>query len=124
MANAEQELSKKRGEFWLWIGFLLPPIAWGLQLQSLYLASEYACATGNFLPNHIISAVALSLSLIGGFISWQNWQAAGGEWPGEKAGVIPRSRFLTALGLLTCALFSTTIFAQWLPTITGVPCGK
>lgn len=124
MAEAEREFSKTRGEFLLWVGFLLPPAAWALQLQTLYLLSEYACATGDVLPNHIAAAVALILSLTGGVISWLNWQRAGSKWPGEQAGVIPRSRFLSALGLLSSALFSATIFAQWLPMILGVPCGK
>jgi len=31
---------------------------------------------------------------------------------------------MSALGLLTGTLFSILIFAQWLPTILGVPCGK
>ena len=108
----------------LWVGFLLPPAAWALQLQTLYLLSQYACATGDLLPNHIAAAIALILSLTGGAISWRNWQKAGSEWPSENAGVIPRSRFLSSLGLLSSALFSATIFAQWLPTIMGVPCGK
>jgi uncharacterized membrane protein YfcA len=124
MADAKKDFSEKRGEAWLWLGFLLPPIAWAAQIQTVYLLSEYGCATGNFLPNHIASAVALIFSVFGGLLSWHNWMKTGGEWKSEEAGTIPRSRFMAILGVLTGALFSLIIFAQWLPTILGVPCEK
>ena len=124
MAKAKGEFFKSGGEFWLWTGLLLPPLSWAMQLQIVYLLSELGCSTGNFLPNHIASLAALALSVSGAAVSWSNYRKAGGEWPGERVGVIPRSRFMAALGLMTGALFSALIFAQWLPTILGVPCSK
>jgi hypothetical protein len=118
------ELERPRSELLLWIGFLLPPLAWSAGLETLYLFSDYGCETLNFTPNHIVSATAFILSLIGGAVAWSNWQKSGSEWPTDASGAVPRSRFMSALGLLTCALFSTLIFAQWLPTALGVPCGK
>jgi len=120
----EKELEEPQSELLQWTGFLLPPLAWSVALEVLYLFTDYGCKTTNFLPNHIVSAVALVLSLLGGFIAWTNWQRSGGEWPGDASGPIPRSRFMAALGLLTSALFSALIIAQWLPTILGVPCVK
>jgi hypothetical protein len=120
--EAKKDFDEKRGQLALWLGFLLPPTAWALQLQIVYLLSEYGCGTGNFLPNHIASAIALVLSAFGGLFSWHNWMKAGGEWKSEEAGTIARSRFLAILGVLTGALFTIVIFAQWLPTIVGVPC--
>ena len=79
-AEAKDEFSKAGGEFRLWLGFLLPPAVWALQLQTVYLLTEYACATADFLPIHIVSLAALVLSLSGGFLSWRNWQKAGGQW--------------------------------------------
>jgi hypothetical protein len=108
----------------LWVGFLLPPLAWSVALETLYLFSDYGCETLNFMPNHIVSASALLLSLIGGAVAWRNWKRSGAQWPGDDSGPIPRSRFMAALGLLTCPLFSALIIAQWLPTALGVPCGK
>ena len=120
----EKELEQPYSELMLWTGFLLPPLAWSIGLEVLYLFSDYGCETTNFIPNHIVSAVALILSLLGGFIAWRCWQTSGAEWPGEGNGPIPRSQFMSALGLLTSALFSALIIAQWLPTVLGVPCGK
>jgi hypothetical protein len=64
------------------------------------------------------------VSLVGGFVAWNNWQKAGATWPDTSGNSLSRSRFLAALGILSSMLFSALIFAQWLPTILGVPCGK
>jgi uncharacterized membrane protein YfcA len=122
--EVEKEFLQKSGQFWLWIGLLLPPIIWSVQLETVYLLTDYGCATANFLPSHIASAIALILSVLGGLISWHNWMKTGGEWKSEKAEPISRSSFIAILGVLTGALFSLIILAQWLPTILGVPCDK
>jgi hypothetical protein len=122
--ESREELQEPVSQLLLWTGFLLPPIAWSMQLESVYLLSDYACSSNNFIPNHIASAALLLLSLIGLAVAWLNWQKSGSTWPNGGSGAIPRSRFMSALGLLTGILFSALIFAQWLPTIVGVPCGK
>ena len=110
--------------FRLWIGILLPPIAWGVQLQSVYLASEFGCATSNFTWNHVLSAITLTIAMIGGAIAWWEWTVAGGTTEEEGSNGMSRRRFMALIGVLTSALFSVTIIAQWLPTLMGVPCAK
>lgn len=122
--QTKNEFSRKSGQFWLWLGFLLPPIAWAIQLQTVYLTTEYGCKYNNFMPNHLVSVFALLLSIFGGVVSWRNWLETGSEWKSEKANATDRSRFMAILGMLTGALFSLVIFAQWLPTLVGVPCDK
>jgi hypothetical protein len=119
-----EELEQPISELFLWIGFLLPPLAWSVYMETVYLFSDYGCKNLNFLPNHIVSVVFLIISLLGGAVAWSNWQKSGSTWPDDSSGSVSRSRFMSALGLLTSALFSLLIFAQWLPTILGVPCGK
>jgi hypothetical protein len=113
-----------RSLFGLWIGMLLPPVAWALQLQTLWLTSEYGCATSNFLWNHVAAIIALLLSMIGGLVAFRAWRATGGGTNDDDASHRSRHRFMGMLGMLTGALFTTVIFAQWLPTLTGVPCDK
>jgi hypothetical protein len=122
--TSDKELETPISELLLWTGFLLPPIAWSIYLEVLYLLSDYACLGGNLLPNHLVSAAFLVVSLVGLAVAWSNWNKSGAIWPDDRTGSIPRSRFMSALGLLTGALFSALIIAQWLPTIVGVPCGK
>jgi hypothetical protein len=122
--SSDKELETPVSELLLWVGLLLPPLTWSVYLEVLYLFSDYGCANRNFVPNHIVSIAFLVVSLLGFAIAWSNWQKSGSTWPDDKSGSIPRSRFMSALGLLSGALFSTLIFAQWLPTLLGVPCGK
>ena len=125
MANEDKsEFTRTRGQFWLWLGFLLPPAAWAIQLQTVYLTSEYGCLKGDFMPNHLVSVFALLLCLIGGAISWRNWLETGKKWKSEAADPVSRSSFMAILGMLEAALFALLIFAQWLPTLFGVPCDK
>ena len=35
-----------------------------------------------------------------------------------------RRRFMAMVGVMSGALFTLVIFAQWLPTLLGVPCDK
>jgi ABC-type uncharacterized transport system YnjBCD permease subunit len=123
--TTEQMNDSKSGNFWLWVGLLLPPIAWITQLQTLYLTSEYGCITAaGFSWNHVASAVAFILSAIGGVIAWRDWKAGGGHTGNESGRPVARKQFMSLLGLLTGALFTLVIVAQWLPTIVGVPCDK
>ena len=127
MGEATREKHKDpgvTGNFWLWVALLLPPLAWITQLQTVYLTSEYGCATSDFLWNHIASAVAIVLSVFGGIIAWRHWQAGGGQTDNESERPKDRKQFMALLGILTGVLFTLVIFAQWLPTLFGVPCDK
>ena len=112
------------GMLWLWIGMLSPPIAWGIQLQTLYLTSEYGCLHSNFLWNHVVSVAALLISIFGGLVAFREWKAAGSTTEDESGRPISRRRFMSMIGILTGILFTAVVFAQWLPTLLGVPCGK
>jgi ABC-type uncharacterized transport system YnjBCD permease subunit len=110
--------------FWLWVGMLLPPTAWAAQLQALYLTSEFGCFTSDFFWNHVVSVVALVLSIFGGFTAWREWKSAGSNTEDEGGNPLSRKRFMSMIGILTGSLFTAVIFAQWLPTLLGVPCDK
>ena len=110
--------------FRLWIGMLLPPAAWAIQLQSLYLTSEYGCPTADFMWNHVVVVIALAFSLLGGAIAWREWLKSGSSVEAEGGDRLSRRRFMALLGILMASLFTVLIFAQWLPTLMGVPCEK
>ena len=124
VTKAETMRTGLRHEFWLWVGLLLPPIVWAVQLQTIYLTSEYGCATSRFFWNHAVSAALLLLSLGSLAISWFQWRSYGATTEDEGGTPIQRKRFMAILGMLTAFLFSLLIVAQWLPTILEVPCDK
>jgi hypothetical protein len=108
----------------LWIGLVLPPMAWAIQLQALWLTSEWACAKSDFKWNHIVAVIALSIAVSGALIAWTQARATA-ETPKETTIERPQTRdFMSVLGTVLGIFFTIVIFAQWLPTLTGVPCSK
>lgn len=108
----------------LWIGFLGPPLIWAVQFQTVYLTSEWACYAMDFTWNHIASIVALVISVLASWVAYSEWRAAGGGTADESGDPATRRRFMAIVGMMSGALFTALIFATWLPTLTGVPCGK
>jgi hypothetical protein len=124
MQKAETVTADPPRAFRLWIGLLLPPVVWAIQLQTIYLTSEWACYAQDYTWNHVVSIAALLISIFGGYVAYSEWRAVGGGMEEEEADQDSRRRFMAILGMLTGALFTTVIFAFWLPTLMGVPCGK
>jgi len=110
--------------FRLWIGMLLPPAAWAVQLQTLWLTSEYGCKTSDFFWNHVVSIIALAVSIVGGLVAVREWRSAGAETNDDDATRKSRRLFMAMIGIMTGSLFTIVIFALWLPTLMGVPCEK
>lgn len=106
----------------LWFALLAGPLAWMLGLNAQYGLVRVACAKQDMLYLHAVSLLTLALALAGGWVAWREWRRAGAEPPGEEGGTIPRSRFLSALGLLASALFTLTILAQWIASFFLDPC--
>ncbi len=101
----------------------MPAIAWAVQLQSLYLTSDYGCRHSQFQYNHLVTLLALVAAAAAGWISWRGYTGVAAESPADSIST-RRKRFLNAVGIGMSVLFSLLILAQWLPTATGVPCGK
>jgi hypothetical protein len=116
--------AKAGAGLWLWIGFLLPPIAWAAQLQALWLTSQWGCAVDRFGWNHVVAIAALILSAAGTYIAWTLGKAEPGT-PEPTLVKEPQTwNFMSILGTVLGVYFTVVIFAQWLPTLTGVPCAK
>lgn len=122
MAEADREFRRWGEVLMLWAGVLVAPVAWILQMQAGYLLVQQSCMSGHNLSLHVVTAVALLLAALGGFIAWRNWEQAGGTWPDEEAGPTPRSRFMGAMGLLLSAMFFLVIVAQGVASFVLHPC--
>jgi hypothetical protein len=106
----------------LWMGLLLAPTAFLVNLELSYLAVPESCARGTAPPLHLIHGACLLAALAGAVIAWQRWSAGAGGHPSEAGLSASRSQFLAGLGLAGSALFALTIVAQWIPTLTLHPC--
>ena len=107
-----------------WVGLLLAPTAWSIQLEALWLASEYGCMNSNFNWNHVASAAALVFAIAGAIVSWRYIPSGPHEATKEKGTAGVRKQFMGYLGVALAIGFSILIVAMWLPTLVGVPCHK
>jgi hypothetical protein len=106
----------------LWVGLLLAPAAFLLNLELAYAVVPTACSAHNRLLVHLVHLACLILAVAGLLVAWSSWRSTGETWPGEQGDRLARSRFMSGLGLLLSALFVLVIMAQWIPSFVLNPC--
>ena len=119
----EREFSKAGGLFALWAGVLVGPVVWLVQFQTNYTLVTLTCNHGHLWALHAVSVLALLLTAGAGVLAWGKWRESGGGLAEEgRGGVVPRSRFMSVLGLLVSGMFFLVIFAQWIASWVFGPC--
>ena len=120
--RAEKDFKQPGVLFALWVGVLLGPFAFLLNLQISYMLVPWACSTGQLMWLHVASCGTLLLSLLSLFTAWRNLQKAGREQQSKGGNPTARGRFMAILGLLMGGLFSLIILAQWVADFIIDPC--
>jgi hypothetical protein len=123
-AKIAADFKEGAGPWRLWAGVLAGPLAMLIQLQVNYALVLWACAAGREWALHLVTLLALLITIAGGLLSWRNWRRAGAVWEDEGAGVLPRCRFMAAVGILVGILFALVIVAQWIPIFMYGPCQR
>jgi len=108
----------------LWVGVLAGPLATLTQLQVNYALVLWACGAGREWALHLVALLALLVTVAGGLLSWRNWRRAGAGWEDGGAGVVPRSRFMAAVGVLISAFIVLVVVAQWIPIFVYGRCER
>ena len=107
----------------LWIGLLLGPAAWFLQLtidtallgNACDLANAPAAAGAGSVLAFVLAmdVFALLLTAVAAMVAWRNWRRAAAEQPGGGHALLAsgagRTRFMAMAGLLTCALIALAV---------------
>lgn len=106
----------------LWFGALAGPVAWVVGLNLQYSLVRIACTEGSMLPLHAAGLAALGLALAGGWVAWSQRRGMGGGGPPGGAAEVSRRRFMAVTGIMSAALFSLAILAQWAGTLFLHPC--
>lgn len=119
---AEKEFKRSSVLFALWMGVLLAPFSFLLNLQVSYALVPWACSAGHPFWLHLASAGTFLLAMLGAFTAWRNWQKTGRESQSEGGTPLARSRFMAIIGLMMSALFSLIILAQWIADFILDPC--
>jgi hypothetical protein len=122
LPDAECYFSQGTGLLALWLGLLAAPLAWLVNLLLSYTLVLWACSTGRQYTLHLVTLAMLLLAAAGGFMAWRAWRRAGRTWHDEAGGVLPRSRFMAALGVLLSSLFFLAILAQGIPSFVLSAC--
>ena len=122
--EAKREFAKTSGLFALWAALLAGPVVWLLQFQTNYTLVPVLCRGGahNFAL-HAVFVVALLLVASAGLLAWRNFRAARNTEEGtDESGVLPRTRFMSLLGLCVTGIFFVVILAQWIASWVFGPC--
>ena len=104
------------------LALLGAPLAWFLGFNLDYLLVRSACSSDTMLPLHMVTIVAMALTIGSGFAAHHEWRRAGGGWPGAADGPVARTRFIGVLGMLAAAYFVLVIGAEWLTKLFLDPC--
>ena len=108
----------------LWAGVLAAPLAALWQQSICYALVPRVCWSGREWQLHLVSLLALALTLAGGLLSWRNWRKAGARWETDEAGVRPRSSFMAAVGILVSAFVALVVVAQWIAVFVYSTCER
>jgi hypothetical protein len=111
-----------RGGYAMWIGPLLPAVAWAVQMQLNYWLLHGACARASNLALRSVFLIAIVSVVIAGLGCWLSWLRLKDIWPTGQRERQARSRFLAVLGLLMAAMFLLVIIAQGVATLVFDPC--
>jgi hypothetical protein len=105
---------------WLWVGLMLPPLAWAMQMGTMYALQPWLCVHGQIrAPNDVISLLAAVVAAAGGVIAWRRHRALSSTSPEQRR---LRACFMASLGVALSAMFVLVIVALWLPNRLMSPC--
>jgi hypothetical protein len=107
----------------LWLGLLLPPLAWSMQMGVMYMLQPWECLHPDRVAlSHPISLMAIVIAAAGGLVAWRRWQALREPAPEPVEQLRSRGRFMALLGVSLSALFALVIIALWIPNHLLSPC--
>jgi hypothetical protein len=123
-AESAAEFKEGAGPLSLWACVLAGPLAALAQLQANYALVLWVCGSGQGWTLHAVSLAALLIAAGSGLLAWRNWRRAGALWEDGGAGVLPRSRFMSAVGMLVSAHAALVVVAQWIAVFVFSPCQR
>lgn len=124
MEETRTDLQRGPGVIALWAGVLVGPIAALTQLETNYALVLWACYAKKYWPLHLVSLLALVLTIIAGVFAYLHWSPMREQAREDAGGVVPRSAFMAAVGVLISGLMVLVIIAQWLAIFTYDACQR
>jgi hypothetical protein len=111
---------ERREDSALWLGIVVPPLAWAADELVGLVFSDFVCDSGHRWLLQAVTVGAFLLAALAGAISWR----AGAAVPaaGHEPRVEDRRRFMRAIGGLTTLYFLLVIVAGAVPGLLHRPC--
>jgi hypothetical protein len=142
----EARWQRTRAVSLLWIGVLLAPLAFIIDLTASFALVNTSCSRGSPLVTQIVTGVAALFASAALLVSIRNWRAVGADPEPRGEGVehsdprstghtiaahfrtdapsAPgRSRFMAMAGITLGTFFLVLVLASVIPTLVIPPCG-
>jgi cation transporter-like permease len=100
-----------------WTALLAGPVGWSLQFISSYAFALAVCYGCSSAPLHIGSIAGLVLSVGSGVLAYHNSRVAESAPLDPDDRRVARAKLMASVGMMTGALFTILIFAQWLAIV-------
>lgn len=122
-ANVGRDLKTGIGAGELWAGVLIGPIAALAQQEVNYALVLWACANARTWALHVVSFMALFVTVIAGILAYRHWARLRATEE-DSGGAVGRGHFMAAVGALTSLLMALVIVAQWISIVLHTPCDR
>jgi hypothetical protein len=107
-----------------WPALLLAPALTLANLSITYALVPPSCARQNTAALHLVSGAILLLCILFSWQAWKNWRAARADVPADSDRRAQRPPFVAIVAVMTGALSSLTVLAQWFPSWILSPCAS
>jgi hypothetical protein len=124
MREIQEPVDERNGYNVMWLGVLMPPIAWLIQFQLRYSLVLWICHQQSRLALHLVSVVFFLIIASGGLVSWRTWVREGEQMPTDDGMAMAHERnvFLALMGILSSSLFALALIAQTVGEFMVNPC--
>ncbi len=96
----------------LWFGILGGPVMWGTHETVSYLMVPYVCATGMVFLLHVVTIVAVLITLAAGYCAFRAWISSKPPERTDMSGRRGRNAFMGLAGLATAGFFLLLILVE------------
>ena len=98
-----------------WHGFLITPLLSLIALQTKFTMVDWACGAGQHWTLHVVAAIFVLLTGVGGALAYQSWRALDAVRDLSGASDEQWISFMLVLGMLMSLLSTLLLLAMWLP---------
>ena len=105
----------------LWYAILVPPLAFAADLVLGYALVQHACSTGHFYVLHVLTIIALALTVSAALIGWREYNRIP-KADDEGGSPFDRAHFMAIAAMIWSAAFIIIILANGVPRMILSPC--